>query len=1258
MSETPVSDTPVPETGAAPVPETETSPRRRSILSRLVRGTLLLAVLVTLGLVAALAWILGTENGLRFAYEKAHRAFPDLMGIEHIEGAFLGDLRLSGVRLDMPAATVTIERFHLGWRPGELFSGRLAIDEILAEGVGVETRPGAEAEEPDAGPIELPELALPLEVDLRSLVVERLEISDPAGPVFGMDRIALAAGWQGSLVQVRELALSLPEPDLDARLEGEVRVQGAYPLDARLDWRMIPVADKALEGHAELTGDLSALKIQHRLGGAAEAEVAGELRDLLDRLSWQGELKVSRVDLPALVADLPGANLTARLAIDGNLERATLTGQITAESEELPDFGKLGADLDLVWADSVLEVRGLTLEEAASKARVALSGKAELREGLGGFDLAADWKDLSWPLKGPAIVSSPDGKLKVAGDLDAFSYELAGRLEGADLPPAKVKGEGTGSKDAAEIAGLRVDTLKGHLLAKGQVSWSPKLEWKAELEAADIDPGSHWAEWPGRLSGRVSTTGNLEQELLRLQAVVDALGGELRGYPVDLKGRVKVEGQEVEIEDVALKSGPTRAQASGTVGERVAAKFSLDSPDLRTLLPGLAGSLSAEGSAEGKLTTPSISLRLKAREVAFAENGVAQADAALDVGLGTDQKVRVDLEASGVDAGGLSWETARIKGDGTLGAHQVVADLSGKPLSVRLDLSGALAADNGYSGSLRALDLGAGELGEWRLGQPAAFSVSGEKLKAGPLCLREEKQDSHGCVSFEQAAAGQWRAKLDWERLALTLVEPYLPDGAEITGAFALQGDFQASGGALKGDARAQIPQGEVRLSLGEGVNALDFGGTDLRLNAGSGGLRADLDLPLRGMGGLEGSLALKGWRLQEPARPNQPLQGRVQGRIDDLGPLAALVPDLTNVKGRLDADVVLKGTLAQPGIDGAVRLEGGAVDVPIAGLKLRDIALALRSEGVNRVEYDGGLRSGSGDLKISGESRLDPREGWVTGIGIKGERLTAVDTAEYRALVSPDLKLEMDRQRIRFGGEVLIPKARITPKSLPQGTVTPSRDVVLLQEAAAGGSGPKVTADVRVVLGDDVFIEGFGLRGGLRGDLRVTQEPGKRPQGLGQLQVEDGIYRISGIEGLAGAGELDIEQGRIIYARTPLDDPGILILANRKSGAVTASLRVSGTLRNPKMTFFSDSDPGMSQSEVLNYLLTGGSSFGSGGDGDGQVVEVGTYVSPRLYMQYEAGLGDKSNKIKMRYDLTNSIQIQTESGDSQGADIFYTFER
>jgi translocation and assembly module TamB len=241
--------------------------------------------------------------------------------------------------------------------------------------------------------------------------------------------------------------------------------------------------------------------------------------------------------------------------------------------------------------------------------------------------------------------------------------------------------------------------------------------------------------------------------------------------------------------------------------------------------------------------------------------------------------------------------------------------------------------------------------------------------------------------------------------------------------------------------------------------------------------------------------------------------------------------------------------------------------------------------------------------------------------------------------------------------GELSVPEATIMPRSLPAGAVQPSPDVVLDEDA--DNAGLPLSIDVLAKLGDAVLIEAFGLRGLLQGQLRVTQQPGRALVGSGELQVIDGTYRVSlpGLGLLTSVGPpLVIKKGIVLFASTPLDNPGIILNAQREGGDMSAGVRVLGTLRNPKLAFFSESDPNLSQSEITRYLVTGIPPRRNG-ETDDRSLSVGTYIAPKLYMEYDSSLGDTSDRIKMRYDLTNRIQLQSETGDGQGVDLFYKFE-
>ena len=82
------------------------------------------------------------------------------------------------------------------------------------------------------------------------------------------------------------------------------------------------------------------------------------------------------------------------------------------------------------------------------------------------------------------------------------------------------------------------------------------------------------------------------------------------------------------------------------------------------------------------------------------------------------------------------------------------------------------------------------------------------------------------------------------------------------------------------------------------------------------------------------------------------------------------------------------------------------------------------------------------------------------------------------------------------------------------------------------------------------------------------------------------GTYRAYG-------QNLDIEQGQLLFASTPMDNPGLNIRAVRRLNpnatideGQQVGLYISGTAQRPVLTVFSN--PVMEQSDALSYLITG----------------------------------------------------------------------
>jgi translocation and assembly module TamB len=1341
------TDLPPPQMSPAETPGTvapEASARRRRFrpLGFLVGAvvSLVLVLVLTLGLV------LGTQTGLRFAVGLAEDVAPGVLGIERIDGRVLGALHLGEIKLDLGDFAMQAGSIDLDWAPFAALGGTLPITTLRVRDLDLVLPPSSD--EPKPPPV-LPEVVLPLAVDLGEARVDRVRLfnSGDEAPFLEIDHAAVSASLCDGTLTVTRLATALAAPKLAAHAAGRIELKDAYPLTLDLDWELTEAPAIALQGSAEITGDLDSLRVRHRLIGSARAELDVNVDRVLTNPSWDGRLDILGVNAPDFGTDFPDVLFTGNLATQGDLDKAEVTGRVDARAPDLPDFGNPAAVLDITWSEQVLTIRSLELTEQSSNAFLAATGQLDLSADSGRFDLDGRWEGLRWPLNGDPIAESPRGTVKASGSFDAFDYALSLAAQAPDLPPAMLDLDGTGSRTGTRILALKLAVLDGELLGQGDVGWSPaldwtlglngenlnpgllvdgledrlslqlntsggvdafvydldartvgpglpesrlqldgrgdrrraqietllldtlggrivgeaevgwdpKVSWEASLQASDIDPSVYAAEWPGTLGGRLSSRGTLEPSGPELVARIERVEGILRGYIVEAVGTVTMSGETIRIEDLNAASGPTSLSVEGRIDNRVDLDFALESSDLTSLMPETRGAVSARGKVSGPRDTPRILLDVSARNAEWQGQGIAGLSGTVDLGIAPEDPFEIRLDGTGLVVGDLTWSTLSIRGQGRIPDHRFELSAEGTPVSIGFGASGGLDRAGAYTGRIARLDVATETFGDWALQRPSPVSIAGQRIAAGPVCIRGS-EGTGGCIELTRGADDRTAASLDFEIADFALIAQLLPSNLGLTGNGRIRGRFETTGATLSGSATAEIPQGALKvLTAGKPGEVLEFSGTRLGIDADARALSARLGIPLKGFGQVDGVLDLPGWRLDAPTRSAQPLAGSLRADLRGLDRLSDLVPDINGITGGLDVDVGLSGTLGSPGLTGEARIQDGGFTVPLIGLVVSSLNLTASAPAIDRLDLQGGADVGGGRLDVAGDARFGG--GFAGQARISGNRLTVANTKEYFALVSPQIAVEANSDGARISGELLVPEARIRPRFIPAGVETPSSDVVRMDQEASAPFPLEI--DVRLKLGDAVTVDAFGLRGRLGGEIALLQSPGRELLGDGQLQIVDGQYRLTGGLGLAAeiGAPLTIQQGRMIFARSAIDNPGLVIQAEREGGATVAGVQVLGTLRDPKLAFFSETDPGMTQAEITKFLLTG-IAPSSNDQVDGAGLAVGTYIAPKLFLEYGSGLGDQSNSVRLRYDLTDRIELQTETGDSQGADIFYSFER
>ncbi|MGB5833308.1 MAG: translocation/assembly module TamB, partial [Thiohalocapsa sp.] len=585
-----------------------------------------------------LGFVLGTQTGLRVAIAVAEDWAPGVIEVASVEGRILGELRVQDLKLNLPGLTLGLGQFHLDWSPSSLFGGTLEIGELEASDVDIVAAPSPE-KEPE--PFALPQIELPIGIDIGRLLIERLSFNQTGAPpasAIRLERAELSVMAQGDRLDLRRLDARMAQPDAAAQASGSARLTGDYPLDLDLSWRFNQAPSLNLNGEGKIDGDLANLLITHRITGSADLQLQARVTNVLDAPSWDGSIQVDDVRLPEIVADAPPIDLTAKLETQGNLDDATLTGDLKGSAPDLPDFGALSAALDLSWSAKILAIRALSLDETASGAHLDLSGTLDLNGQQPAFALTGAWDRLRWPLVGAAMVEAPQGKLDAKGDLDAFSYALSTDARGEQIPEIRLTLNGTGDTAGTDLDNLLIETLGGRIEAKGRAAWSPTVTWNLALNASDLDPGLHYPGLDGQLALKAESQGGLDGGF-GYQLKLDA---GLNAYPpaiVMLSGKGTTERADLETLSIETLGGLIQGHGEITWTPALAWNLQLDASDLNpgTQAPDLDGRVAFKLTSDGGLEQGFVyALKGDARLAAYPP-------AVLDVaGNGDAESVKVD----------------------------------------------------------------------------------------------------------------------------------------------------------------------------------------------------------------------------------------------------------------------------------------------------------------------------------------------------------------------------------------------------------------------------------------------------------------------------------------------------------------------------------------------------------------------------------------------------------------------------------------
>jgi translocation and assembly module TamB len=306
----------------------------------------------------------------------------------------------------------------------------------------------------------------------------------------------------------------------------------------------------------------------------------------------------------------------------------------------------------------------------------------------------------------------------------------------------------------------------------------------------------------------------------------------------------------------------------------------------------------------------------------------------------------------------------------------------------------------------------------------------------------------------------------------------------------------------------------------------------------------------------------------------------------------------------------------------------------------------------------------------------------------IKPQRMSAALTG--------DLNVKGEGEKVDIAGKIEVARLRVTlpdktPKELPEIQFADvEKDEFVVDSGDEESYFDKnIALDMQVVMRNNNWIRGQGANIELRGDLDIKKKYEQTVRIIGDISVIRGTYE--------NFGKLfRIEEGNVSFSGGQEIDPFLDILALHRVSDVNVYINIGGRASKPKIDL--TSDPSMSETDIVSYLVFGASSsdIGSGERSavegvasglaggiaaaqlermlgstvsldvvsiSGTNVEIGKYLTEDLYIAYEKGTSESIldstnityNKVLVEYHILKNVTIDADiGGENPGADLFY----
>jgi len=1184
---------------------------RRSWLVRICRWilwTLLILIVLILIVLGVAYYLAGTDSGFARLSSLANKHVAGLE-IEASSGNLQTGISAGAVSFSNDTIDIKAAGLNSAWQLNCLLEKRFCLDDLHIEELDVTTRAAevTEPAEPRTGAIELPDIALPIDVSISDVSIGVVRFQGPGDvPVQVINDIELSASTEDSVVTIDNLSLAY-QP-YSASLAGNIELQGEYPLELTLAVNaddVLPdsvpegVGKQPLQIDSQLSGSLTNLTIDAVISGVADVTIGGNVQALEQNLPATISIVSDTLGWPVETKSQVLASGT-RIDVSGDMSDYTFSVDTQVSGDQIPETG--------------INVRGIANMERLSVPDIDINTLGGTLDGSALVSLAQPmvwdtrWRieDIDPSLQVPDLDGKLNGDIQANGSVDDGRWSLKleqATIEGVlrELPFLLDARVSKGLNDIWLIERLALNNDRNEIKAQGIVS--DTLDIRADVNLPQLQN-----LMPG-LAGGFDAKLLVDGELASPDVNIDAIAEVLRFNDILVQSLV-INGDinelfisdsqlDVTVDTVQVGENTVSDTSIAMSGKRRDHTLALraDGPQQTSIELALSGDLDESFNWTGLLekaqaVVPEHTVSLNKAVAIDWQNGrqlLSVSPHCWSLAEGSNLCLQDEFNTGTAGNTNItldSYELQKLNAflpdetriGGNLGADVALSWGDGGPNDRRAVVSALIddATVNTVDGFGDSIEFGYDSIALDADVTPddakADIKLSSESLGNAALSVQLDPSDADSAIE----------GTVDLQGLQLSIAKAFLPDFDEVSGTLGAKGDL---GGSLS----APLYNGNIVLD--------------------SPKLQSDiLPLPLTG--------------------------GKIIANIS--GQNMTLDGELLSDKGRID--ITGRGTLDPQRWNTVVTLKGKDLNIQSDPLQESIVNHDIRIQAnARRLTINGDI-----DIPFAVIDVEELPQGAATVssdvVVIEDIEEEAEEDASMGASTGLELAVELD---VSLGEEVSLSAYGL------DANLTGDMDVRI-----RGERPPQLGGEIRVVdgifkkYGQDLVANGqiifVGPIDGTRLDIAavrtIENEEPERQAGLrieGTVAVPELILFTEPADKSQDAILSYIILGRDINEAS--DQEANLLATAALALAVKGGSSIGGG--------------------VANALGIKEFGFESSGSGENAELIVSGRINDRLLLRYGRGVFDSQSTLYLRYDLTKKLYLEAAQGSLQQAvDLFYSF--